>query len=233
MNAPPELERGAAVTGRYAIFCDGRACGEERFEIHATPEGAVVTGEQVLEPPHPYPSRQEYRVTMTPDGRVTGLEIHWEVGGRLVHATHAAHGGRWHARIETGGVTREQEGDFPAAAEVEYPSHLATAFMLARYAFAEGGAHEFPVLRIGPPWMAVTPERMRLRGAEQGELLTRFGPVPARRWVVSLPPRGEDEGYSFWADEDGVVLESYEGHDVARPWMRLVEYRRARGHAIA
>ena len=226
MNATPELARGATVTGRYAIFCDGRECGEERFEIHATPDGAVATGEQVLQPPHPYPSRQEYRVTMTADGRVTGVEIRWQVGARAVHATHAARGERWHARIEADGTTREQEGDFPAAAEVEYASHLATAFMLARYEFAVGGAHEFPVLRIGPPWMAVTPERMRLRCAEQGELLTRFGPVRARRWVVSLPPQGEDGGYSFWADEDGFVLESYEGHDVARPWMRLVEFRR-------
>ena len=45
-------------------------------------------------------------------------------------------------------------------------------------------------------------------------------------FTVSLPPRDEEEGYTFWADEDGFVLESYEGLDQSRPWMRLIELRR-------
>jgi len=38
--------------------------------------------------------------------------------------------------------------------------------------------------------------------------------------------RPGEEGYMFWADEDGIVLESYDGLDHSRPWMQLVEYRR-------
>jgi hypothetical protein len=50
--------------------------------------------------------------------------------------------------------------------------------------------------------------------------------VRAKRYVVSLPPHPESEGYTFWADEDGFVLESYEGLDTSRPWMRLVTMTR-------
>lgn len=215
-----------ALAGRYRIFHGGRECGEERWELEATSEGIVVTGEQVLEAPHPFPSRHAYRVSLTPEWRVIGLEVRWTVGPRELHARHEATGARWHARIETGGTVREQEGDYPAGAEVEFATHLFNAFILARRDFAEGGEHEFPVLRIGPPWMAVSPERMRVRCIERAEFLTPFGPVAAKRYLVSLPPQPESEGYTFWADEDGFVLESYEGHDVARPWMRLVELRR-------
>jgi hypothetical protein len=74
--------------------------------------------------------------------------------------------------------------------------------------------------------MAVSPERMLYRCAEKGRFPSALGPVPASRYVVSLPPRGEEEGYTFWADEAGIVLESYDGLDRARPWMRLVEYER-------
>ncbi len=225
MNAPA-LGGAVSATGRYVIFHGGRECGEERWELRGGPEGYVLTGEQMLEPPHPFPNRQEYRVTITPEWRIATLEILWRVGARELRATHEATAQRWHARIETGGTVREQQGDFPAAAEVEYASHLASLIMLARREFAEGAEHEFPVLRIGPPWMAVTPERMRVRCVEHGTFVTPFGPLAARRYVVSLPPRPEDEGYTFWADADGFVLESYEGHDVARPWMRLVDHAR-------
>ena len=44
--------------------------------------------------------------------------------------------------------------------------------------------------------------------------------------MVLLPDRPEEEGYSFWADEEGFVLESYEGLEPSRPWMKLVEFRR-------
>jgi hypothetical protein len=48
--------------------------------------------------------------------------------------------------------------------------------------------------------------------------------VAAGCYVVTLPSHADDEGYSFWADESGIVLESYDGPDRTRPWMRLVEY---------
>ena len=129
-------------------------------------------------------------------------------------------------RFEYQGQVREQQGDFPPFAEVEYGTHLFNTIILARRRFALDGEHEFPVLRIGPPYMAVSPERMLYRCVEVGTFAGPSGPVTAKRYVVSLPPRPEDEGYTFWADEDGFVLESYEGLDTARPWMRLIECRR-------
>src|SRR5438552_3689182 len=57
--------------GRYAIFHGGRECGEERWSLARGDEGYVVTGEQVLEAPHPFPSRHEYRVRLTREWRVT------------------------------------------------------------------------------------------------------------------------------------------------------------------
>ena len=67
---------------------------------------------------------------------------------------------------------------------------------------------------------------MKLRCVEVGTFEAAHGTVKAKRYVASLPPASEDEGFTFWADEDGFVLESYEGHDVSRPWMRLVDLRR-------
>jgi len=101
---------------------------------------------------------------------------------------------------------------------------LSNAFLLARRDFAVGGEHEFPVLRIGPPLMAVSPERMLYRCVELGQHAAPGGPVRAKRYVLSLPPRGEDEGYTFWADEDGFVLETFEGPEPRVTWMRLVEF---------
>jgi hypothetical protein len=74
--------------------------------------------------------------------------------------------------------------------------------------------------------MAVSPEKMLYRCVEVGTFPTASGPVRAKRYVVSLPPAPESQGYTFWADDDGFVLESYEGLDLARPWMRLVEYHK-------
>jgi Putative glycolipid-binding len=215
------------VSGRYAIFHGGRESGEERWQVMRTPDGFVVTGEQLTYAPHPFPSRQEYRATLTPAWRLTGLEIVWTVGDRVVRSTHAAEGGMWRVRMEYGGQVREQEGDFPDYCEVEYGTHLFNAFILARRDFGVNGEHEFPVLRVGPPLMAVSPERMLYRCVERGVFETPLGPVQAKRYVVSLPPAPETEGYTFWADEEGFVLESYEGHDRSLPWMRLVEFRRA------
>ena len=98
--------------------------------------------------------------------------------------------------------------------------------MLARRDFQVGGEHEFPVLRVGPPLMAVTPDQMLYRCVEKGTFAGPSRMVAAGFYVVSLPPRGEDEAYALWADESGIVLESYEGLDRSRPWMRLVEVER-------
>lgn len=216
-------ERTRVRTGRYTIFANGIECGEERWSLEASDEGLVVTGNQELQAPHPFPSRLEYRVTLTPGWRVTGIELHWTVGMRSIRAVHHAEAERWRAHIESGAEARTQEGDYPAVCEVEIPSHVSAMFVLAHRAFQIDGEHEFPVLRIGPPVMAVSPERMKLRCVAAATIMSPRGPVAAKRYVASLPPRGEDEGWTFWADEDGLVLESFEGAEPGKPWMRLVE----------
>jgi hypothetical protein len=213
--------------GRYQIFHAARECGEERWRIETAAAGLIATGEQRVGPPHPHPSVTEYRVTLTDTMRPTGLEILWTVGSRRLHALHAASDRTWRVRIETGGEVREQHGDFPDVCEVEYGTHLFNTFFLARRDFQVGGEHEFPVLRIGPPWMAVTPHRMLVRCLERGTFATPWGEVVARRYVATSPAQPEEEGYTFWADEDGWVLESCEGLDASRPWMRLTECTRA------
>jgi hypothetical protein len=237
VTIPATDPRRTAVTriaGRYLVFHAGAECGEERWSIEGTETGMVVVGEQQTVPPHPFPSRHAWRATLTREWRITGLEVHWSVGGHELRATHAAipagpqssAGSMWRVRIEYGDRLREQEGDFPDSCEVDFATHLFNTLILARRDFAVDGEHEFPVLRIGPPFMAVTPDRMLYRCVEKGTFASPRGPVPAGRYVVSLPARGEDPGYTFWADEDGIVLESYDGLETARPWMRLVEYRR-------
>lgn len=212
--------------GRYVQFHAGRECGEERWNIEVDPEALVVRGEQVITAPHPFPNRQEYRATLTHEWRLTGLETRWSVGDRELIARHAADGARWRARIEYAGQVREQEGDYPAFCEVDFTTHLFSAFILQRRDFAVGGEHEFPVLAIGPPYMAVTPGRLLYRCVESGLFLSPLGPAAAKRYVVSRPPEPESEGFTFWADADGIVLESYEGLDRSHPWMRLIELRK-------
>jgi hypothetical protein len=229
----PRIEPGApgvrtlhGLSGRYVLYHDGEECGEERWRIEGAAEGMVASGEVELVPPHPFPSRHAYRATLTPMWRITGLEVLWSVGAHTLRATHAAESSMWRVRIEYGGQTREQEGDFPDYCEVDFATHLFNTLILARRDFQLGGEHEFPVLRIGPPLMAVTPDRMLYRCVEKGTFAAPGGDVAAGRYIVSLPSQGEDGGYTFWADEDGIVLESYDGTDLSRPWMRLVEYRR-------
>lgn len=212
--------------GRYRIFFAGIECGEEAWRIERSEAGYLATGEQVHAAPHPMPNRQEYRIALTEEWRVTGVDIHWQVGTRRVVAAHRADAERWHARIEADGHGREQQGDYPRLCEVETPTLLSTRFILAKRDFALAGEHEFPVLRIGPPLMAVEPARMLFRCVEVGTYETPLGPVTAKRYVLSLPPEPESAGYGFWADEHDVVLESFEGVEPGRPWMRLVEYRR-------
>ena len=215
-----------AIRGRYAIFFAGQECGEERWLIEQRPPGFVVTGEQEMVAPHPFPNRQEYRAALSPEWRLSGLEILWSVGSQRVRSIHAADAGLWRVRVEIQGHVKEQQGDFPDFCEVEYATHLFNAFILARRDFGIGGEHEFPVLRIGPPHMAVSPERMLYRCVEGGVFDSPLGRVNAKRYVVSLPPAPEDAGYTFWADEEGFVLESYEGLDLSRPWMRLTHFER-------
>lgn len=215
------------VTGRYRIFHAEREVGEERWRLAPDDGGGVVlTGEQVIEAPHPFPHRHEFRATVDAAGRVRGVEIVWTVGGRALHATHGAEGARWRVRIDYQGEVREQQGDYPEGCEVDYATPLFQAFILARRDFALDGEHELPVLRIGPPWMAVHPGMMKLRCVEIGSRATVYGTVRAKRYVASLPPASEEEGFTFWADDDGFVLESCEGLNPSRPWMTLVEFRR-------
>lgn len=216
----------SVARGRYALFHSGIECGEERWSIAAGADGVVITGSQEMVAPHPFPNRQDYRLTLSPEWRPTGLEVLWDVGGRRVVSTHHAEAGMWRVRIDYGGTAREQEGDFPDFCEIEYGSHLSSTVILARRDFGLEGEHEFPVLRIGPPLMAVTPSRLLYRCVEVGTFDAPGGRVKAKRYVASLPESPEQEGYAFWADEDGFVLESYEGLDPARPWMRLVELER-------
>lgn len=220
------MSRRLVASGRYAIFHAGQPCGEEAWQLESGPDGVVASGEQVLVAPHPFPNRHEYRVELTSEWRVVALDVRWVVGGRNLAAVHRADGARWHGRIEAAGHAREQEGDYPEFCEVEYPSHLFNGFVLSKREFAVGGEHEFPVLRIGPPMMAVNPARMLFRCVESGTRAVAGADHAAKRYVLSLPPEPESAGYTFWADAHDVVLASFEGLDVARPWMTLVEYRR-------
>jgi hypothetical protein len=219
-------KREPGFAGRYRIYFQGVECGEERFRIEPGVEGLIASGEQETVPPHPMPTRSEYRAALGRDGRLAGLEIRWRVGGQELLATHRADGALWRVRIEYAGHVKEQHGDYPDFCEVDYATHLMTSILLWRREFAIGGDHEFPVLRIGPPYMAVSPERMRVRCVEAGTRATDMGARPAKRYVVSLPPRPESEGYTFWADADGFVLESFDDLNQERPWMRLVELER-------
>ena len=212
--------------GRYLQFNSGRECGEERWSIEATPDALIARGEQVLSAPHPLPSHLEYRATLSHQWRLTGVEAAWDVGERHLRATHAAEGELWRVRIDYAGHVKEQEGDYPAGCEMDFVTHLFSTFILQRRDFVVGGEHEFPALLIGPPYMAVTPGRVLYRCVERATRQSPLGPLSAKRYVVSRPPESESEGFTFWADDDGVVLESFEGLDVLRPWMRLVEYER-------
>ncbi len=220
----PKASASPLVTGRYAMYFSGEECGGERWEIAESGDGYVIIGEQEMHAPHPLPSRQEYRAMLDTNWRPTGLDVIWTVGDRRLQAMHRAAERMWRVRIEYGGGTHEQQGDYPDGCEVEYTTHLFNMVILARRDFQVGGEHDFPVLRIGPPLMAVTPERMIYRCVEHGRHETPLGHFNARRYVVYLPSEGEESGYTFWADDDGFVLESYEGHDRSRPWMRLVEF---------
>ena len=223
----PAIGAAALVaTGRYLIFHAGLEAGEERWSVEPADDGgAVARGEQVLLSSHPLPSELEWRVRLSPEGRVRSLEAEWRVGTRTLRAEHAADDARWRARIAYGGHGREQEGDFPPRAEVAFGSHVLHAVTFRRYELVPGAEHEFPVLTVGPPWFAAEPGHQRLACTEAGERDTPAGRVRARLIEVS-DPTGAVAPFAAWIDEHGVVLESYEDTRSFEPWMRLVEYRR-------
>src|SRR6059036_2044177 len=129
------------AAGRYALFFDGQECGGERWQITRALDGFTITGEQQIDPPHPFPNRQEYRVMLTPEWRPAGLDVIWTVGDRRLVAMHRADGAVWRVRVDYGGQSREQHGDFPGVCEVEYTTHLTNAVILARRDFQVGGEH--------------------------------------------------------------------------------------------
>jgi len=223
----PAIGAAALVaTGRYSIFHAGIEAGEERWSVEPTEDGgAIARGAQVLFSPHPMPSELEWRVRLSPEGRVSALEADWRVGRRSLRAEHAVESARWHARIAYGGHAREQEGDFPSVAEVAFGSHVLHTVMFRRYELAPGAEHEFPVLTVGPPWFAAEPGRQRLTCTGTAQLDTPSGRTIARCIEVTDPGGGVPP-YAVWIDEHSVVLESYEDTRTFEPWMRLVEYRR-------
>lgn len=215
------------ATGSYRIFHAGEEVGEERWSVTPGPDGgAIARGEQVLLAPHPLPSMLEWRARLSPLGRVTALEASWRVGTRTLRAEHSSDGDLWRARILYGGHTREQEGDFPAFAEVLIGSHVLHTVMFHRYMLAPGAEHEFPTLVIGPPWFAAEPGRQKLVCTARGERTAAGRSIAARRIEVS-DPHGAVPPFAAWIDEHDVVLESYEDLHGDAPWMRLVEYERS------
>lgn len=212
--------------GRYELFADGVACGEERWRIEAREgDAAEASGEQETRAPHPFPSLTSWRAALSPLRRVTAIEIDWRVGDRRLRASHAAAGDLWRVRVEHQGHTREQEGDCPSFCEILFGSHVFLSLALQRYVWAPGAAHEFPAIVIGPPWMAAEPGKQRVRCTAAMDRDTPFGPRRARRLEVqdlgsSAPP------FVVWASEDDLVLESFEDEAERQPWMRLVEWER-------
>jgi hypothetical protein len=211
--------------GTYQLFHHGQACGEERWRIGEGPDELVAEGEQRWDAPFPYPNSQRYRVVLSPDWRVLALDLDWLVGERALHAEHRADGENWRASIRYEDQTKTQEGNYPYSAEVDFGSHLFNTFTLLRRGLGPGTDEEFPVLKIGPPFMAVVPERQRYLFVESGPIETPAGRFEAWRWQLTNPERPGDEGYTFWSDARGMVLESYEGPAPGRVWMRLTEYR--------
>ena len=114
MTIPATDPRQAApslIAGRYVLYHEGAECGEERWRIEGAADGMVLTGEQQTAAPHPFPNHHAYRVSLSREWRITGLEILWTVGSRTVRATHGADGEMWRVRIEYDGHAREQECD--------------------------------------------------------------------------------------------------------------------------
>jgi hypothetical protein len=220
---------GAAAlvaAGRYAIYHAGQEVGEELWSIEPAPEGgAWAQGEQVLVAPHPIPSELMWRAALSPEGRITSLEIDWRVGTRQLRAEHTLTGQRWHAKLLHAGHIREQEGDFPPQAEVAFGSHVLHTIMLRRYVLEEGAEHEFPALVIGPPWFGAEPGRQRVVCTEHQWRNMSWGRFKARHIEVS-DPQGGAPPFRAWIDDHDVVLESFEDPWAREPWMRLTEYQR-------
>lgn len=225
MSAPTGASALVAA-GRYVIFHAGVEAGEERWSVEAAADGGVVArGDQLLSAPHPLPSELAWRARLSAHGRLVELEADWRVGTRSVRAEHRASAERWHARVQSGGHTREQEGDFPPYAEVVFGSHVLHTVLLRRYVLEPGAEHEFPALLIGPPFFGVEPARQRLVCTARETRRTPAGGFAARRIELS-DPVGAVVPFAAWIDDHDVILESYEDTHSREPWMRLVEYSR-------
>lgn len=213
-----------AQHGRYTLFAAGVPCGSEAWRVESRGEhGSEASGLQETRAPHPFPSRTAWRAMLSPLQRVTSLEVDWHVGERHLRAVHRAAGDLWQVRVEHGGHTREQEGDYPAFCEVLFGSHVFHTLALGRYVWAEGAEHVFPALLIGPPWMAVEPGRQRIVCTGEASRVTPLGEIRCRRLEVhdltsSATP------YVMWVDHDDRVIESFEDLEGRQPWMRLEEW---------
>ena len=84
------------------------------------------------------------------------------------------------------------------------------------------------MLRVGPPLMAVTPDRMLYRCVREGRLrLAAAGRCLPGAVVVSLPAQGRAMGATSRSGptRTGSCSNRTTGSIRSRPWMRLVEYR--------
>ena len=197
------------------IFHPGEECGEERWRMEALRRRAGrAPASRSSVAPHPFPNRQEYRVTLTRgDGARPALEIALD-GGRA-HAV--AHASRRRARCgacgsSTAARSASRRATSRTFCEVEY-AHAsvqhrhpgAPRLRGRRRARVPGAAHR-PAVHGGVARSACcTAASRRGRSTPRSARSTRSATWSACR------RRGEDEGYTFWADEDGFVLESYEG----------------------
>ena len=215
-----------SAEGLYRLHHGGAPSGTERWRIARAAEGWLAEGEQVWEAPFPYPNTQRYRVALSPQWRVMALDVEWVVRERVLRATHRVQDELWTGRVEVDGEAREQQGNYPYSAQVEFGSPLFNTFTLLGRGFGPGTDEEYPLLTIGPPMMAVTPGRQRCRFLERAERDTPAGRVEAWRWRITRPDQDSTTDYTFWSDREGIVLESSEHQDSDTPWMRLVEYRR-------
>ena len=217
-----------SAQGVYRLHHEGAPSGSERWRLARSAQGWLAEGEQEWTAPFPYPNTQRWRAVLSKGWRVLALDVEWMVGERRLRATHRAEGEQWTGRVEVAGEGREQQGNYPYSAQVEFGSPLFDTFTLLGRGFGPGTDEEYPLLSIGPPMMAVTPGRQRCRFLERGEVEGPSGPLEAWRWRITRPDRDPAESYSFWSDREGIVLQSFE-REGEKPWMRLVEYERFPG----
>ena len=161
--------------GRYALFFSGQPCGEERWSLERMGDGMVATGEQVMEAPHPFPNRHEYRIALTEGWRVTGLDIVWSVGSRRDSADH------FPSRRRRIGV-----GFFATQSSLFTPPG-------SRAANSEDGEG----YRHGPHWTEVT-KKAPLRGAPAVWIATRSWEEPTH--LLALDQKPQPTAIEYYAE---------------------------------